>query len=89
MDLFLFLGQSNMRGRGNLQPETCGSKRIVMLHLEDDRWYLAQDPLHARSPVPSPEERDNAGVGPGMSFAKKAADSPNNILNYSNERKIQ
>lgn len=74
MDLFLLLGQSNMRGRGRLPPVTHVMERVVMLHLRDDRWYLAQDPLHAGSTDPSTDERDNAGVGPGMSFAKKVAE---------------
>lgn len=46
LDLFLLLGQSNMKGRGFMPVEPSRDPRIVMMHLKDDAWYLARHPLH-------------------------------------------
>ena len=45
-DLFLLIGQSNMKGRGVMPAEPLRDPRIVMMHLRDDAWYLARHPLH-------------------------------------------
>lgn len=77
LDLYLLLGQSNMKGRGTM-PETPGNDaRMVMMHLKTDAWYLARHPLHLTGDPETFEGHDNAGVGPGLSFAETvfAADS--------------
>lgn len=69
IDLYLLLGQSNMKGRGFMPAEPSRDPRIVMLHLKDDRWYVARHPLHLTGDAQTFKGADNAGVGPGLSFA--------------------
>lgn len=73
VDLFLLLGQSNMKGRGVMPDEPKRDPRIVMMHLRDDRWYLARHPLHLTGDAKTFAGADNAGVGPGLSFAEALA----------------
>jgi len=62
MQLFLLIGQSNMAGRGKVEPaDEVTHPRIFMLTKERD-WVPAKDPLHFDKPV--------AGVGPGLEFAR-------------------
>jgi hypothetical protein len=65
MQLFLLVGQSNMAGRGKLEPQdTMPIPRVLML----DRaraWVPAVDPMHFDKPI--------AGVGLGRSFAARVA----------------
>ena len=71
LDLFLLLGQSNMKGRG-LMPETPSrDPRIVMMHFKDDAWYVARHPLHLTGDAKTFKGADNAGVGPGLAFAEE------------------
>jgi hypothetical protein len=61
--LFLLAGQSNMAGRGFVEPiDTIGDPRILRLN-RDGEWEIAKSPLHF--------DKDAAGVGPGFSFAKE------------------
>ena len=69
-DVFLLLGQSNMKGRGVMPDEPARDPRIVMMHLKDDRWYVARHPLHLVGDARTFQGADNAGVGPGMAFAE-------------------
>ena len=46
LDLFLLIGQSNMKGRGHMPDEPNRDPRFVMMHLRDDAWYVARHPLH-------------------------------------------
>ena len=69
-DIFLLLGQSNMKGRGVMPDEPARDPRIVMMHLKDDRWYVARHPLHLVGDARTFQGADNAGVGPGMAFAE-------------------
>lgn len=81
IDLFLLMGQSNMKGNGDIAGESTFNPRIAMLHLRNDRWYLAQHPLHDTSdPVTRTGEELNrygqeirSGVGPGLAFAERVA----------------
>ncbi|HEX7980793.1 MAG TPA: sialate O-acetylesterase, partial [Gemmatimonadaceae bacterium] len=61
LQLFLLAGQSNMAGRGVVEPQDrVANPRVVML----DRtlhWVPATDPVHYDKPI--------AGVGPGRTFA--------------------
>ena len=75
MDAFLLVGQSNMAGRGELNAKNDtnkSEKTIINGHeiLSFDRnntWIQAKDPLHFDQP-------DKCGVGPGLHFAKTAAE---------------
>lgn len=69
-DLYLLMGQSNMKGRGIMPEEPKRDSRIVVMHLKDDRWYLARHPLHLTGDARTFAGHDNAGVGPGLSFAE-------------------
>lgn len=70
LDLFLLIGQSNMKGRGVMPAEPKRDPRIVMMHRKDDHWYLARHPLHLTGDAKTFQGADNAGVGPGLSFAE-------------------
>lgn len=71
LDLFLLLGQSNMKGRGVMPAEPKRDPCLLMLHLRDDRWYLARHPLHLTGNAQTFAGHDNAGVGPGLAFAEQ------------------
>ncbi len=73
LDLFLLMGQSNMKGRGFMPEEPKRDPRIVMMHLKDDAWYLARHPLHLTGDAKTFKGADNAGVGPGLAFAEAVA----------------
>jgi len=72
-DLFLLIGQSNMKGRGVMPAEPLRDPRVVMMHLRDDAWYLARHPLHLTGDARTFDGHDNAGVGPGLAFAAAVA----------------
>jgi hypothetical protein len=69
-DLFLLLGQSNMKGRGEVPESQTPDLHIQMFTMRDDQWCPGRDPLHAAGEADSVDGSDNAGVGPGMSFAR-------------------
>ncbi|WP_395748973.1 sialate O-acetylesterase [Prosthecobacter sp.] len=73
LDLFLLMGQSNMKGRGVMPEEPKRDPRILMMHLGDDQWYLARHPLHLTGDAKTFKGYDNAGVGPGLDFAETLA----------------
>jgi len=70
LDLYLLMGQSNMKGRGIMPEEPKHDPRMVMMHLKDDSWYLARHPLHLVGDAKTFAGHDNAGVGPGLAFAE-------------------
>lgn len=70
LDLFLLIGQSNMKGRGVMPDEPSRDPRIVMMHLKDDAWYVARHPVHLTGDAKTFKGADNAGVGPGLAFAE-------------------
>lgn len=70
LDLYLLIGQSNMKGRGSMPAEPKQDPRIVMMHMKDDQWYLARHPLHLVGDAETFIGYDNAGVGPGLAFAE-------------------
>ena len=52
MDIFLLMGQSNMKGRGVMPEEPLRDPQIIMMHKGTDGWFLARHPLHlVGSPV--------------------------------------
>ena len=73
LDLFLLIGQSNMKGRGHMPDEPNRDPRFVMMHLRDDAWYVARHPLHLVGDAKTFEKADNAGVGPGLALATAVA----------------
>lgn len=70
VDLFLLIGQSNMKGRGEIDMKPVENKRILFYHVKEHDWFVARDPLHATGTPDLIDGKDNAGTGPGLSFAK-------------------
>ena len=59
--IYLLIGQSNMAGRGIVEPQdTIGNERILRMN-RDGNWDVAKDPIHF--------DKSEAGVGPGLAFA--------------------
>ncbi|MDR3219010.1 MAG: glycoside hydrolase family 3 C-terminal domain-containing protein [Dysgonamonadaceae bacterium] len=70
--LYLLIGQSNMAGRGIVEPQdTVGNPQILRLNKEGE-WEIARDPLHY--------DKANAGVGPGLSFARSMLTENDNMV---------
>jgi hypothetical protein len=68
LDLYLLIGQSNMVGLGALPALVQNNPDVVMMRYTrpedspaDEGWYVARHPLH--------EGANNAGAGPGLTFA--------------------
>jgi Carbohydrate esterase, sialic acid-specific acetylesterase len=70
LDLYLLMGQSNMKGRGFMPEDPKQDPRMVMMHMKNDQWYLARHPLHLVGDAETFQGHDNAGVGPGLAFAE-------------------
>src|SRR6187431_1033617 len=66
MQLFLLAGQSNMAGRGKIEPQDSVVLPRVLKLDSTMRWVPAVDPLHWDKPA-------IVGVGPGRSFARAIA----------------
>jgi len=63
--IYLLMGQSNMAGRGIVEPiDTISDPRVLMLS-ENNQWVPARSPLHADKPV--------AGTGLGLVFGRHMA----------------
>ncbi|MDR2683481.1 MAG: hypothetical protein LBB64_06405, partial [Dysgonamonadaceae bacterium] len=61
--LYLLAGQSNMAGRGRVEPQdTAVNPRILMLN-RNGEWEIAREPLHF--------DKKEAGTGPGLAFARE------------------
>ncbi len=75
LDIFLLMGQSNMKGRGVMPEEPLRDPQIVMMHKGTDRWFLARHPLHLVGNPETFEGHDNAGVGSGLAFAQTVAEA--------------
>lgn len=73
LDLFLLMGQSNMKGRGIVPADQKLNPRIVSMQMKNDKWVVASDPLHTDGRVDRLDGSSNAGVGPGLSFAQALA----------------
>ena len=62
--IYLLAGQSNMAGRGFVQPaDTLTSPRVLALN-KNNEWVLAKEPLHYYEPT-------RTGLDCGLSFGKK------------------
>jgi hypothetical protein len=73
-DIYILAGQSNMSGRGEVGqvtlPELAPDLKI-MLYGNDAVWRVASEPLDMAAGQIDPVSVDtNAGVGPGLAFAK-------------------
>ncbi len=64
MDLYLLIGQSNMAGRGKVDPVNNPEREGIWVIQADNQWKKAKDPVHYDKP-------SVAGVGPGLSFAER------------------
>jgi hypothetical protein len=73
VDVFLLMGQSNMKGRGVMPGEPLRNPQIIMMHKGTDGWFLARHPLHLVGNPTDFRGADNAGVGPGLAFAETIA----------------
>jgi hypothetical protein len=67
LQLFLLAGQSNMAGRGTVEPEDRRPHPRVWSLERQEQWVPAVEPLHFDKPI--------AGVGPGRSFGIAVADA--------------
>ena len=65
--LYLLIGQSNMAGRGAVDPNAPPPHPRVLKFTKELTWSPATDPLHYDKPI--------AGVGLGSSFARAMADA--------------
>ncbi len=63
MKLFLLIGQSNMSGRGKVEPQDQVVNPQIFMLTKDLKWEPAKDPLHFDKPI--------AGVGLGSQFARE------------------
>ena len=68
MQLFLLIGQSNMAGRGKIEPQDLVAHPRVWKLTKEDTWAPGVDPLHFDHPK-------ICGVGLGTSFGKTVADA--------------
>ena len=69
--IYLLMGQSNMAGRGLVEPvDTMTHPRVLMLD-KDNRWVPAKNPIHFDKPI--------AGTGLGLTFGKLMADENDDI----------
>lgn len=80
LDLFLLMGQSNMKGRGAVPADQKLNPRIVSMQMKNDNWVVASDPLHIDGRVDPIDRSGNAGVGPGLSFAQALAASEPDVM---------
>jgi len=60
LDLYLLIGQSNMAGRGTVEPQDLEPHPRVLTLNKENQWVPAIDPIHF--------DKSIAGVGPGRTF---------------------
>jgi hypothetical protein len=73
MKLYLLIGQSNMAGRGQVEPQDQVENPHIFMLTKELTWVLAKDPLHF--------DKKGAGVGPGSEFARETLKSdPNSTI---------
>ena len=66
--VFMMAGQSNMAGRGFVEPQDTLPNRRILTIDKSMKWIYAKEPLHFYEP-------SLTGLDCGMSFAKKLLDS--------------
>lgn len=72
LQLFLLIGQSNMAGRGKVEPQDQVIHPRIFMFTKEQQWLPAKDPLHFDKPK-------MAGVGPGMGFARQLVAGNTNL----------
>jgi hypothetical protein len=82
-DIYLLLGQSNMRGRAEFSDSDFQffNSRILFLPLDQDQLFYAREPLHDDGSFDLIDRSGNIGVGPGLFFAQ-------HMLRGNNDRAI-
>src|SRR4051812_12518804 len=68
LDLYLLVGQSNMAGRGAVEPMDKAPHGRVSFLDRLDAWQPAVDPMHHDKPA-------LVGVGPGKTFGEVMAEA--------------
>lgn len=68
LQLFMLIGQSNMAGRGVPEAEDQQDHPRIWMLTKELNWVPAHDPMHFDKPA-------IIGVGPGLAFAKRLADT--------------
>jgi len=71
LHLFLLAGQSNMAGRGGVEPRDREPHPRVLALSRNGEWQPAIDPIHFDKPC--------AGVGPGRAFARVLAEANESV----------
>ena len=71
LHLFLLVGQSNMAGRGKVEPQDQKPHSRIWMLSKDDQWVPAVDPMHF--------DKTAAGVGLGRTFAIALAEKDPSI----------
>ena len=66
LQLFLLIGQSNMAGRGKVEPQDEVINPRIFMFTKAQQWVPAKDPVHFDKPM-------MAGVGLGSEFARQIA----------------
>lgn len=61
--LYLFLGQSNMAGRGTVTSEDREKHKKILMLTKENTWEEASDPVHFDKP-------SIVGVGPALNFGR-------------------
>ncbi len=79
VDIYLLLGQSNMKGRGAVPLVQTDNPLIVNMNMADNLWYEARHPLHKAGVPDLIDGSDNAGVGPGLDFARGVLSQTNGV----------
>ena len=73
-DIYILAGQSNMSGRGEIPhvtPPDLTPDPKILLYGNDAVWRVATEPLdNAAGQIDSVSVDTNAGVGPGLAFAR-------------------
>jgi hypothetical protein len=72
LHLFLLVGQSNMAGRGTVEPEDQKVHDRVLMLGKAETWTHAVDPMHWDKP--------SAGVGLGRTFGREIAEASPDIV---------
>ena len=75
IDIILLMGQSNMKGRGEVPTDQATNDHIISMNMTDDTWYTAEHPLHTDGVPDLIDQSSNAGVGPGLDFALEVSAS--------------
>jgi hypothetical protein len=59
-----------MQGSGKLPAEQKLNPCIVMMHIKNNQWYIAQHPIHFNGDPVTMQGGQERGVGPGLAFAE-------------------